>query len=85
VARPRSNSVRSGQSGLGQFSAVPIYSLFPTPPAWPGTRPLRWWQYDSPEPRRDDETEAAYLERHGLLLAGERKRMKKKARRGTLS
>jgi hypothetical protein len=39
---------------------------------WPGTRPCRWWQYDAPEELGTNETEAAFLERHGMLLSGER-------------
>jgi hypothetical protein len=41
---------------------------------WPGTRPYRWWQRDAPEELGADETEVAYLERHGLLSVAERKR-----------
>lgn len=33
----------------------------------PRTRPWAWWRYDAPEPRPEGETEAAYLERLGLL------------------
>jgi hypothetical protein len=40
---------------------------------WPGSRPLRWWDYDAPEPLGTNETQAAYLARHGLLMAGERR------------
>ncbi len=39
---------------------------------WPGTRPPRWWQFDAPKELGVDETEAAFLARHGLLSAGER-------------
>jgi len=46
-------------------------------PRWikerPGTRPYAWWCFDAPERRPDGESEAAYLERHGLLTAGERR------------
>ena len=38
----------------------------------PCTRPWGWWQFDAPEPRGDDETDAAYLQRHGLLTEPER-------------
>jgi hypothetical protein len=39
-----------------------------------------WWQWDAPEPRQrlgdaERESEATYLERHGLLLPGERRRL----------
>jgi hypothetical protein len=40
----------------------------------PGSRPLRWWQYDAPAPRRRGESERAYLRRHRLLLRDERVR-----------
>ena len=41
----------------------------------PGTRPSVWWELEAPEPRDEtDETELAYLERHNLLLPGERER-----------
>jgi hypothetical protein len=40
-------------------------------PGGPGTRPWAWWQFDAPEPRDADETQADYLIRHGLLLPGE--------------
>ena len=37
----------------------------------PGTRPWAWWQFDAPEPRKEDETEAACLQRRGLLTKAE--------------
>ncbi len=37
----------------------------------PRTRPPFWWRFDAPEPLRKNETEHAYLRRHGLLLAAE--------------
>lgn len=40
---------------------------------YPGTRPLRWWQYDTPEPLPPGETQYEYLRRHYLLTAAERK------------
>jgi hypothetical protein len=43
----------------------------------PGSRPSLWWKYDAPEDRDGSETEATFLKRHGLLLPGERKRLKK--------
>jgi len=43
---------------------------------FPGTRPPQWWQRDAPEALDTDETEAAYLARHGLLSAEERRAMK---------
>jgi hypothetical protein len=43
----------------------------------PGHRPSLWWRYDSPEPRHDSEPQAAYLERHGLFMPGERRRLTK--------
>lgn len=32
-----------------------------------GRRPWAWWQYDSPEPRNEAETQAEQLERMGIL------------------
>jgi hypothetical protein len=40
---------------------------------WPGTRPLRWWQYDAPAPRRPGQSEYEYLRRHNLLTAAEKR------------
>jgi hypothetical protein len=40
----------------------------------PGTRPVRWWPYDAPDPRRQGESERAYLRRHKILRPGELKR-----------
>ena len=37
----------------------------------PGTRPLRFWQYDAPAPRRAGESERQYLRRQKLLLPEE--------------
>jgi hypothetical protein len=39
---------------------------------WPGTRPVCWWRYSSSE-RRDpsQESEFAFLKRHGLLQLSE--------------
>lgn len=44
----------------------------------PGTRPTLWWKYDAPGEPDGSETEAAYLQRHGLFLPSERKRLKKR-------
>ena len=38
----------------------------------PGTRPARWWGYDAPDDPPVFESEAAYLDRLGLLTEGER-------------
>ena len=43
---------------------------------WPGSRPLRWWERDAPERLGANESEVAYLGRHGLLLAEERRRLR---------
>lgn len=40
---------------------------------WPGTRPLRWWEYDSPSPLRDGESEYEYLRRNNLLTPAEKR------------
>jgi hypothetical protein len=40
---------------------------------WPGTRPIRWWMYDAPEPLRDGESEYEYLRRHKLLTPAEKR------------
>jgi hypothetical protein len=40
-------------------------------PEGPGFRPWAWWQLDAPEPLGENETERAFLERHGLFLPGE--------------
>src|SRR3954454_7027405 len=37
----------------------------------PGTRPVRWWEYDAPEPLGEDESETEYLSRHGFVFGGE--------------
>src|SRR5262249_38366366 len=37
----------------------------------PGHRPWAWWQFDAPEPRRQPETDLAYLERLNLLVPSE--------------
>jgi hypothetical protein len=37
----------------------------------PGRRPALWWCYDAPGDLPADESEAAFLRRHGLLLPGE--------------
>jgi hypothetical protein len=42
---------------------------------FPGTRPLRFWDYDAPDALGESESEAAYLERHDLFLPGERRRV----------
>ena len=46
----------------------------------PGSRPWGWWEYEWEALglglRGQNETEAAYLERYGLLLPGEREAMK---------
>jgi hypothetical protein len=44
----------------------------------PGERPTLFWKYSAPEPRRDSESQASYLERNGLMIAGERKRLTKR-------
>jgi hypothetical protein len=41
----------------------------------PGTRPPIWWRLDAPEPRQDQESEAAYLRRHKLFMRGEERRL----------
>jgi hypothetical protein len=41
----------------------------------PGTRPRCWWRFDSPEARSAGETQAHFLRRHNLLLAGEQERL----------
>jgi hypothetical protein len=41
----------------------------------PGTRPPLWWQFDAPERRRRNESEATYLQRHKLLRAIEARRI----------
>ena len=43
----------------------------------PGTRPSLWWRYERPGPRDPRESEAAYLDRHGLLAPAERARLRK--------
>jgi hypothetical protein len=47
--------------------------------AAPGTRPGGWWKYEAPEPRRQVgdaiESQAAYLDRLGLLTDQERRRL----------
>jgi hypothetical protein len=42
----------------------------------PGTRPSTWWRLDAPEPRPEGESEAEYLERHGLLTEDERRALR---------
>jgi hypothetical protein len=42
----------------------------------PGTRPRCWWRFEAPERLPYAETQAAYLKRHGLLMAGEARRVK---------
>lgn len=39
----------------------------------PGRRPIGWWLYDAPEPRREGEPELDYLKRHKLLTQKEEK------------
>lgn len=41
-----------------------------------GTRPTCWWRFDAPGKREPSETEAAFLRRHGLLTAAERRRLR---------
>jgi hypothetical protein len=43
---------------------------------YPGSRPVNWWRFDAPEPRCSDESQSAYLKRRGLLLPGERERLR---------
>ena len=38
---------------------------------FPGTRPSAWWRFSAPEPRRESESEHAYLDRLDLWLPGE--------------
>lgn len=40
---------------------------------YPRTRPVNWWRFDAPEPRRSGETQYQYLARHGLLAPSERR------------
>ena len=48
----------------------------------PGSRPWAWWRLDAPEPRRADENQAAYLDRHpDLWWTGERERWRTDAER----
>jgi hypothetical protein len=42
-------------------------------PKHPCTRPNLWWTFDGPDEPRDGESEASYLQRHGLLTAAERR------------
>jgi hypothetical protein len=42
----------------------------------PGTRPTQWWKYSTPEPRSEGESQVGYLERHGLFLPDERRRLR---------
>jgi hypothetical protein len=42
---------------------------------YPCSRPRRRWEYSAPSPIGEAESEAAYLDRHGLFLPGERKRL----------
>lgn len=39
-------------------------------PEHPGFRPAAYWRWSAPEPRREGESEPAYLLRHGLLTEG---------------
>jgi hypothetical protein len=39
-----------------------------------GERPSGWWCYEAPEPRGNDESQLQFLERHDLLLLGEREK-----------
>ncbi|MFC1481831.1 hypothetical protein ACFL6E_06280 [Candidatus Neomarinimicrobiota bacterium] len=41
----------------------------------PGTRPSLFWAIDAPGQRKNLESQAAYLKRHGLLLPGEEERL----------
>jgi hypothetical protein len=43
--------------------------------AHPGTRPAPWWRFSALAPRPKNESEAVYLDRHGLLLPAERRRL----------
>ena len=38
----------------------------------PGERPQVWWLFDAPQPRREQESQGAYLARLDLLTDGER-------------
>jgi|GEM_PF-4519986 len=44
---------------------------------YPGTRPHRWWERDAPGELGTNESQAAYLKRHGLLLPAERRRLRR--------
>lgn len=44
---------------------------------YPGTRPFIWWKLSAPGKRPEGETEAAYLQRHGLLTPAEIKHLGK--------
>lgn len=41
----------------------------------PGTRPYGWWLFEAPGAPAEGEDEADFLERHGLLLEAERRRL----------
>ena len=41
----------------------------------PFSRPVNWWRFDAPGSRCEGESQRAYLERRGLLLPSERKRL----------
>lgn len=43
----------------------------------PTTRPSQWWKYDAPEKRHLQESQAAYLQRTGLLTAEELRHLAK--------
>ena len=42
-----------------------------------GSRPFAWWRFDAPEPLREGESEAAFLERHNLLTVMEKRTRKR--------
>jgi hypothetical protein len=41
----------------------------------PCSRPFAFWRFDAPEPRLPGESEASYLQRHGLLTASEKRHL----------
>jgi hypothetical protein len=42
----------------------------------PGTRPSLWWEHDAPEPRKERESQRAYLKRHKLLQPSELRKLR---------
>lgn len=43
----------------------------------PCSKPFAWWRFDAPETRQESESEATYLDRHGLLTPQEKKYLMK--------